>query len=185
MLQLEAAFPCEFWAEEIDLPTSGWDFEAGREYGAFVTVIQVTVPEVSYTLGVHSPEPGLRVVDSLFATPDPWTLCVVARGTAYLGDVRNPSSYYEVSEVRGSVIEVIPLPDVGILLLSTGEEIIAIDEKGVRWFTPRIAVDGIRVDGHDLRCLWGAVDYEWNPEPFSIELATGKHEGQSRMLVVE
>ncbi|RRC95020.1 hypothetical protein [Schaalia canis] len=181
-MELEAPFASSYKIERVDLPPRGCDVECGTEYGAFLDSLRIETGKISYVLGVHSPKPGLKVRSGLYATPHPWRACIVARGTPFLGDTRVPSSFQEVHEAHGNVVSVLPLTRASVLLLVTEGEIIAIDEGGVRWCSPRVAVDSVRVDGHDASRVWGVADADWNPTPFTIDLAAGTCEGGSGML---
>lgn len=181
-MELQAAFASSYQIERVDLPPRGCDVECGTEYGAFLDSLRIETGETSYVLGVHSPKPGLKVCSGLYATPHPWRACIVARGTPYLGDTRVPNSFQEVREAHGNVMSVLPLTHAGILLLITEGKILAIDEDGLRWCSPRVAAESVRVDGHDASRVWGMADADWNPTPFSIDLAAGTCEGGSGML---
>lgn len=109
----------------------------------------------------------------LYATPSPSMLCVVARGDAYLIDVTKPQAWSVVP--RSPVIDVRPIVDRRLLIFATPWELVALGEHGLAWQTPRIAVDGLRLeddDGNELRGVSDPAD-EDEAAPFRVDLATG------------
>lgn len=90
------------------------------------------------------------------------------------GDVRIPNSFHELHEARGNVMEVHPAPEADILLLVTEGEVLAFDSNGLRWCTPRLSADGIRIDECRADVIRGTADYDWNPVLFTIDVASGR-----------
>ena len=135
--------------------------------------------EVTWTAAFAGPDPGRRALTALLGTPRATGLCVVERGTAFLGDVREPAGF-EVVATPGPVVAAEELVAEGVLLLLTPWAITAVDVDGVRWTTPRSAVDGLRVDEASDGWLRGVADPEDDePRDFAVELATGQLIGGS------
>lgn len=119
----------------------------------------------------------LRAVTGLYSTPNPTRLCLVARGDAYLIDVRDPNSG-EVIHTGGPVVALRAVTAENLLLLSSSWHITAIGPSGVIWQTARLSIDGIRLDEVDGSRLAGVADPESEePSDFSVDLRTGSHEG--------
>ncbi len=114
-----------------------------------------------------------------YATPRMDTVLIVERGVAFLVDVAHPSEY-QVVDVDGPVVQVWPLVTHELLLLITPWSITAIGRDGVEWSTPRLAIEGLRLDNVVDGWAWGFADpQDEEPREFGVELATGRTEGGS------
>ncbi|MFN8520945.1 MAG: hypothetical protein U0667_16480 [Chloroflexota bacterium] len=121
-----------------------------------------------------APDPGVRALSVLLRTPTPTGLCVVERGTAFLGDVLDPPSF-KVLPTKGPVVDAQSLLRYELLLLLTPWAITAIDRGGVRWTTNRIAIDGLRIDSTEDGWAGGVADPEdEDPREFRVNLSTGQ-----------
>jgi hypothetical protein len=172
-------FVSEFDVAIADLPTVPPDHAFSAE-GAGSRVVMVAVEpwgEPSWTAAFAGPDPGRRALSALLGTPRPTGLCVVERGTAFLGDVLEPESFRVVA-TPGPVVDAAELPREATLVLITPWAIAAVGEGGVLWTTPRIAVDGLRVDEASHGWLGGVADPEDDePRDFTVDLATGRLTG--------
>lgn len=127
------------------------------------------------------PDPGRRALTALFGTPSETGLCVVERGTAFLGSVLEPDSF-EVVPTPGPVVAAEELVREAVLLLVTPWAITAVGASGVKWTTPRIAVDGLRADEVSEGWLRGVADPDDDePHDFAVDLATGQLIGGSML----
>ncbi|AWE41702.1 MULTISPECIES: hypothetical protein [unclassified Actinobaculum] len=145
-------FSCRYRLGVVDLPPGGQpDYELGKDFGSYMETYLVEPGDAprpdhaSYTLGIHSPTPGIPTCSGAYPSPHPWIACIVARGTAFLGDVRDPKSFTEVAQARHDVVDVLEVPDPQLLLLITDLNIVAISSTGVAWATQRLALDGFDV----------------------------------------
>ena len=101
-MTLPPVFDSAYRAAYIDLPSGGNDYEVGGEYGCYQTSVGIFPgPGAEYSVGFHSPEPGVALMSALLPTPGRYQLCVIERGTTYVGDVREPLSFTELAETRG------------------------------------------------------------------------------------
>lgn len=113
-------------------------------------------------------------MSAILGTPSPTGVCVVERGTAFVGDVLVPSAI-EVVRTRGPVVGAEELVTDGLLLLLTPWAITAVDANGHRWTTGRVAIDGLRIDdvgGGQVRGVADPGDDE--PRAFAVDLVTGE-----------
>ena len=114
--------------------------------GARATVIAVEPwGQGRWSGSFAAPDPGRRALTAWYGTASPHGLCMIERGTPFLGDVRHPEGF-EVSTTRGPVVAAEELVDDDLLLLLTPWAITALDGDGSRWTTPRLAIDGVRLD---------------------------------------
>lgn len=135
--------------------------------------------KATWTATFAAPDPGRRALTALLGTPSPTGLCVVERGTAFLGDVLEPDGF-EVVATPGPVVTAEELVTQGALLLVTPWAITSVGASGVVWTTPRIAVDGLRVDEASEGWLRGVADPDDDePRNFAINLVTGQKIGGS------
>ncbi len=131
--------------------------------------------------GLRGTGAGCSRVDCLLGTPSPTGLCVVERGTAFVGDVLEPAGF-SVIETRGPVVGAEQLPADEVLLLLTPWSITAVDQSGRRWTSERIATDGLRIDEAGDGWLRGVADPDGDePRDFALHLATGEVVGGTRI----
>lgn len=104
------------------------------------------------------------------------------RGTAFLVDVLDPATY-EVIAGDGSIIAVEAVREAGLLLLATPWWVTAVGHGAVAWRSPRIAINGVRLDEMDDGWLHGVADPDDDePRDFAIDLATGELVGGAGAL---
>jgi hypothetical protein len=155
--------------------SGGWDVELGR-VGDGGLMLEVTWDGGTWRALVANGERYRGAHSGVHATPNPETLCVVARGDAYLVDVRAPD---HARSVPGTpIVAVRPALDDGLLLLATPYDVTALAASGVAWTTARLVLEGIALGtlaGGELR---GTADPD-EPEAreFVIDLRTGRHRG--------
>ena len=100
--QHDTFFGSAYHAMYIDLPSGGNDYEVGGEYGCYQTSVGISPDSGDeYSVGFHSPDPGMALMSALLPTTGRYQLCVIERGTTYVGDVREPLSFTEPAETRG------------------------------------------------------------------------------------
>ena len=117
----------------------------------------------------------------LFTCPRADDLLAIAGGYAYLVDTLAPERCLHLPLRPVTKILSAPDPDgqAGLILLAGFHNIIAIDSNGLRWQSARLSWEGVTMievrDGHLHGTGWNMrTDRE---VPFSIDLATGQHEG--------
>lgn len=169
-------FASEYEAAIADHPVgeSGYVYAADGA-GARAVAIEVEPwGEPAWLATFAAPEPGVRALTALLGTPASTGLCVVERGTAFLGDVLDPAGFIVV-ETPGPVVGAEELVLDGLLLLLSPWSIVAVGDEGVRWTTERIAIDGLRIDASDGGWVRGVADpNDDEPRVFSVELASGR-----------
>jgi len=112
----------------------------------------------------------------VYSTPSPSTLCVVARGDAYLIDAESPERWWVLED--SPVVTVRCMVAEKLLVFATPWRVIAVGEEGVAWRTSRIAIDGIALGeavGGELAGIADPDDDE--AQDFVVELRTGHHRG--------
>lgn len=113
----------------------------------------------------------------IFACPRPDDLLAVAGGYAYLIDTLAPDRCLHLP-LRPTT-QILPAPAADLILLAGFHSVIAIDAKGLRWHSARLSWEGVTMTEVRDHRLHGT---GWNLHtdrevPFSIDLATGTHEG--------
>jgi hypothetical protein len=124
-------------------------------------------------LGFASP----AVPTGVWTCPDAAMLCAVAGGYAYMIDTRAPERFHQVG--YRPVTEVRPLVEAGLLVLASFHSIEAWGAGGRLWQTGRLSWEGVRLGEASATDLkgWGW-DLRTDREvPFTIDLATGQHNG--------
>lgn len=117
------------------------------------------------------------VPSGLFSCPNPDELCAVAGGYAYIIDTLHPENSTHIP--LKPVVEVLPVPSQNLLLFIGFHTVYAWGASGEAWHTGRLSWEGIRLTRIEETNLHGT---GWNmladkDVPFTIDLATGRHEG--------
>lgn len=176
MMITQNHFVPEFSFSIVDSPTGLPDHSFVAD-GAGSRAIEVVVEpwgEQSWTAAFAASEPGYRALTAVLGTPSPTGLCVIERGTAFLGEVLDPEGFAVVDTV-GPVVAAEELTGEGLLLLVTPWTITAVDQSGSRWTTERIAIDGLRLDESEGGWVRGVADpNDDEPHDFAVELSTGR-----------
>lgn len=176
MMITQDHFASEFGVSIVD-STGGLPDHSFAAEGAGSRAIEVVVEPWggrSWSAVFAASDPGVRALTVLLGTPTPTGLCVIERGTAFLGDVLDPEGFTCV-ETGGPVVAAEELTGEGLLLLVTPWKITAIDQSGLRWTTERIAIEGLRVDEVDAGWIRGVADPdEEEPHDFAVNLASGE-----------
>jgi len=79
-----------------------------------------------------------------FSCPRPWELCVVAGGTAYIINAREPRSY--AATIYENITSVLGVPSHELLLLATDSNIAAYRHASL-WDSGTLCVDELKIDG--------------------------------------
>lgn len=166
-------FSSDFECEIIDYPMGEPDYTfAAPGAGARATTVQVTPSEgTSWTGAFSAPDPGIRPHSAVVGTPHMSGLCVIERGTAFIGDVRRPQGFVHVP-TDGPVVQEVAANN--MLLLVTPWSITAIGKHGIRWTTRRISVDGLRIDEVSDSQIKGVADpLDFDPRNYIVDLESG------------
>ncbi len=118
----------------------------------------------------------------LYSCPNPQELCSVAGGYAYVIDTTAPERSTHIP--LRPVVEVLSLPDHGLLLFAGFHSILARGTEGLAWQTARLTWEGLRLTG--IRAAADGVPsltgLGWNIQTdkeveFAVNLRTGAHTG--------
>ncbi len=164
---------------EVGIPPAGeplWFPATGRR-SADGLVIRVA-PEVGPAwTGVFGGGGGS--MSGVLGTPRAGSLLVVSRGDGCMVPADDPRAF---ERVPLPVVEVHAAHGHGLLLLVSWTGVLAYGEDGLRWTSKRIADDGVSITGiaggRAEGRAWSSPRQEW--APFSLDLATGRHEGGVR-----
>ncbi|HWB31735.1 MAG TPA: hypothetical protein VG714_01050 [Acidobacteriaceae bacterium] len=118
----------------------------------------------------------------VWSCPDPQGLCAVAGGYAYILDTAAPERSTHIP--LRPVVEVLPLPEHGLLLFAGFHSVLAWSVAGLAWQSGRLSWEGLRLTGvrtgpDGSTSLTGL---GWNMKTdkeveFAIDLRTGAHTG--------
>lgn len=121
-----------------------------------------------------APEPGVSALSALLGTPDPTWLCIIERGHAFLGNVLEPTTFHELG-IAGPVVSAVEAVADGALLLVTPWTVANVGSEGLVWVSPRLAIDGLRIDEVEMGWIAGVADpLDEEGRPFALDLATGE-----------
>jgi hypothetical protein len=144
------------------------------ERGALEVMIRPDAPDAqpflaTCALGFRDP----AAPTGLWSTPEPWKICAVAGGYAYLIDAAAPDHfamlpYRPVLEVRAVVTET-------LLLFVGHHSILAWGSSGQAWESAKLSDEGVTIAGIDGGVLLGR---GWEmmsdrEKPFALDLRTG------------
>jgi len=113
----------------------------------------------------------------IWTHPHPDWLCAIAGGYAYLIDTTHPERWEQL-EYR-PVVEILSLPEAGLLVFADFHTLTAYGAEGKRWKTQRLTSEGLRLGRIDAGRLqgWGWEMLTDREVEFSVDLSTGAHEG--------
>ena len=118
----------------------------------------------------------------IYSCPNPQELCAVAGGYAYVIDTTAPEHSTHIP--LRPVVEVMPVPDHGLLVFAGFHSILAWGTEGLAWQSARLSWEGLRITG-----VRNAEDgtpqltgLGWNMHTdkeveFAVDLRTGAHTG--------
>jgi hypothetical protein len=151
------------------------ELEEGDRAGTYVRVAPKHCAAWSgfFALGFNSEQ----VVSAICACPDPDSVCVVTGGYAYIVNVTDPESWFQVEQ--RPVVDLRVVPGEGLILFAGFTSITAVGNSGIAWQTERLSWEGVRITSIDEVKLHG---FGWDvmsdkEVPFEVELKTGKHTG--------
>lgn len=117
------------------------------------------------------------VPTGVWGCPRPEEMCAVAGGYGYVIDTAQPERS-TMLPVR-PVVEVRPMVEAGLLLFAGFHTVLAWGGAGLAWETARLSWEGLTLGEVEAGQLHGS-GWEMLSDrelPFTIDLATGRHEG--------
>jgi hypothetical protein len=134
-----------------------------------------TAPNFLATCALGFREPSLPT--GIFACPRPDDLLALAGGYAYIIDTGDPTRCLHLP--LRPVTAVLPAPEAGVILLAGFHHIAAVVAEGLLWQSARLSWEGVTMtevrDGHLHGTGWNM--HTDRDVPFTLDLATGEHEG--------
>ena len=113
----------------------------------------------------------------VWACPRPDDLLAVAGGYAYLADANAPEQCIHLP--LRPVVQVMPVPESGLILLAGFHTVAAVGESGWLWETARLSWEGVTLAEVHAGKLHG-MGWEMRTDrelPFEVDLRTGQHTG--------
>jgi hypothetical protein len=124
-----------------------------------------------FAFGYPSPPAFCRIVSS----PNPNRVCVISNGAGYFVSADEPDTWEEVPLIP--ILDVRPIPEHGLLVFSDFTGLAAYDSNGLRWRSPQVCHDGLKILNVNDQKIEGIGYNPTNsssPErPFAIDLKTG------------
>jgi hypothetical protein len=113
------------------------------------------------------------VPTGIWSSPNPYEICAVSGGYAYLIDTSDPDRFTMLP--YRPVLEVRPLPAQGLLLFVGHRSILAWGRDGQAWHAERLSSEGVAIASIDASVLHGlGWDLFTGKEiPFALDLRTG------------
>jgi hypothetical protein len=120
-----------------------------------------------------------QLVSGCWSHPDPFTVCVVARGRGYFVNAGFPTSWTEV--ISFPVTSVIPVVDEGLLLFADFTEVSAYSNEGLAWRTRQLSWDGLKITAIEAGRIIGLGHDPTLPTAveFAVDLKSGFATGGS------
>ena len=118
--------------------------------------------------------PNRRLAKGVFSCPHPSFVCVVVLGKGYMVRVDEPTDWARVPLMP--IVEVVPVVEEGLLLMSSYNEVIAYGSAGELWrSTPRNVTDDLVIDRVTKgRLNVHGFNYALGKVEAVLDLATGK-----------
>jgi hypothetical protein len=132
-------------------------------------------PNLLATCALGYRDPSLPT--GIYPCPRPDDLLALAGGYAYLIDTQDPTRCLHLP--LRPVAQVLPAPNAGLILLAGFHHVAAIGATGLLWQSARLSWEGVTLTEVSHGQLHGL---GWNMHtdrevPFTIDLATGHHQG--------
>jgi hypothetical protein len=120
-------------------------------------------------LGFRDP----AVPNGLWSCPNPEEICAVSGGYAYIISTTNPARFTMIA--YRPVLEIRPLPALGLLLFIGHHSILAWGSNGQAWQSEKLSSEGLTLEAIDGPILHGlGWDLITDKEiPFALDLKTG------------
>lgn len=169
----------EFSSSTIDVPRYYYP-GARQDGGADGLLVRVDPASGLMWLGVFAFwDRGSVSKCGVFSCPDVDVVCVVSAGKGYIVHTDKPAWWSEVPTLP--IKQVLQLPERGMIVFSDLTTVCAFNQAGLAWRTARLAWDRLQITAVKGDRILGT---GWDPTrptqvPFSIDLATGQHEGGS------
>lgn len=182
-MQLTADFPASYVAYAEDWATEEPDIRVTAP-GAGARELRVTVcpdGQESWVGAFAAPAPDWYFLSALLTTPDPDTLLVLERGTAFLGSVHSPRSFHPI-DAADDFVRAVPLKMESLMLLVGHFRIVAVGNSGVHWISEALPMDGENeIDGVTDGRIYGTADpRSYEPTPFQLDMMTGQRMSDDR-----
>lgn len=180
-ITVELKFPVVYGVELLtDMPACGGTDHVFARDGRIVdggVLVEVVTSSGQWTgLVGNAPDSVTAAHSGVYSTSAASTVCIVARGDVYFIDVETPDRWWVLED--SPVIAVRSAVNAGLLVLATPWRVIAADATGVKWRTPRLAIDGLRLDDPTAGEVAGLADPDDDESrDFVIDLITGQHRG--------
>ncbi len=152
MLEFDFAFPHSYEAEELrewpgtgvfSIPVIYFPPPKGRpEHNGLWLKVKARSGKAwvgVFAFGYNSPPAISRVLSS----PDTDKVCVVSKGSAYVVNVEQPEAWEEIPILP--VLEIRPLPEHKLLVLSDFTRLGAYGNSGLVWQSPRVCWDELKI----------------------------------------
>lgn len=117
------------------------------------------------------------VPTGVWGCPRAEEMCAVAGGYGYVINTAQPERS-TLLPMR-PVVEVRPVPEAALLLFAGFHTVLAWGQAGIAWETARLSWEGVRLGKVEAGRLhgWGWDMMSDRELPFTVDLATGRHEG--------
>lgn len=111
----------------------------------------------------------------LWSTPNPYEICAVSGGYAYLIDITLPTRFTMLP--YRPVLQIHPAPAANLLLFVSHRDLLAWGPSGLAWESKNLSDEGLTITSIDALALHGRgwsllTDKE---TPFALDLRTGLH----------
>ncbi|MDE3106139.1 MAG: hypothetical protein KGK08_13290 [Acidobacteriota bacterium] len=187
---VDTSFPCAWSAEVLTAPpliapARQYTYPrqiAGEEDALARGALRVLVRPAAgggflATCALGFTNPGMP--SGIYTCPNPAELCAVAGGYAYLVQTTEPERCTHLG--MRPVVQVLPLPGLSMLLFVGFHTVLAWGREGQLWETARLSWEGLRLGEIVAGTLHG---HGWDlmtdrEVPFTVDLATGQHQGGS------
>lgn len=139
------------------------------------SIVNITPKAGSSWLGVFAyGQLSDKAVTGVFSTPNPDTVCIIAKGEGYWVPVLNPSKWEFVKSAP--IVDVRCARQNGLILFMDHTEIVAYGKSGLVWTSDRLSLDGFKILSLQQDKILGryyshSLDSD---QDFTIDLFTGK-----------
>jgi hypothetical protein len=176
------SYECERLTESPELALQYFYYPGASSQGGRDGILAEVRPENgelwlgTFAFGQIAP----KGTSGIFTTPNPHQLCVVATGEGYIVSANAPTTWEPVRATP--IIDVRLIRAQGLMVFASFTDLVAYGPTGIRWRTKRLTWDNLKITEVTDAFIKGEF---WDirteaTASFTVDLATGNHEGGVR-----
>jgi len=170
-IECEIELPCGLTGVEQFYYPRAVENSGGNDF-----VVKIIPREAPSWIGIFA-QGYPKALTGVFSCPNETYLCVVSSGRACIVQADNPQIWEQVPLLP--VYDIRPIIERQLLIFSGLTRLVAYDRNGLRWITPDLSWDGLRIVNVTRDSVSGVAWDSPNGREveFLVDIRTGQHKG--------